>query len=126
MRQDSGHVDLTRRLIPNDVLVLDTGCAAVTHAKTGSKMPAAAREAGPSLQAICGVLGVAPFLHVGSCVDNVHIVMLAAALVNTLNTDIADLPLAAAPEWHSEQAAALMCRHIERKHAGLGLPSLTV
>ncbi len=120
-------MNLTRRLIPNDVLVLDTGCAVVAHAKTGLKMPAAARETGLGLQAICGVLGIAPFLHAGSCVDNVRIIMLAAALANTLNTDIADLPLAAAaPKWHSEQAAVLIWRHIERKRAGLGMPSLTV
>ncbi|HBD09696.1 MAG TPA: carbon monoxide dehydrogenase, partial [Syntrophobacteraceae bacterium] len=91
IRQDFGHVTLTRRLIANDVLVLDTGCAAVAHAKAGLKMPAAAREAGPGLQEICGALGIPPVLHVGSCVDNVRIIMLAAALANTLGTDIADL-----------------------------------
>jgi carbon-monoxide dehydrogenase catalytic subunit len=110
IRQDYGHVTLTRRLIANDVLVLDTGCAAVAHAKAGLKMPAAAREAGPGLQEVCGALGIPPVLHVGSCVDNVRIIMLAAALANTLGTDIADLPLAAAaPEWYSEKAAAIAC-----------------
>ena len=44
----------------------------------------------------------------GSCVDNVRILVLAAALANALNTDISDLPLAgAAPEWYSEKAMSI-------------------
>jgi len=36
----------------------------------------------------------------GSCVDNVRILVLASALANALNVDISDLPIAgAAPEW---------------------------
>jgi len=110
IRQDFGHVTLTRHLIANDVLVLDTGCAAIAHAKAGLKMPGSAKEAGPGLQEICGALGIPPVLHVGSCVDNVRILSLASALANTLGTDISDLPLAAAaPEWYSEKAAAIAC-----------------
>jgi carbon-monoxide dehydrogenase catalytic subunit len=44
----------------------------------------------------------------GSCVDNVRILMVAAALANALETDISDLPLAgAAPEWYSEKAVSI-------------------
>lgn len=108
IRQDYGHVTLTEHLIANDVLVLDTGCAAIAHAKAGLKVPEAARIAGPGLKEICGALGIPPVLHVGSCVDNVRILSLAAALANTLGTDISDLPLAAAaPEWYSEKAATI-------------------
>ncbi|NTU48578.1 MAG: carbon monoxide dehydrogenase, partial [Syntrophobacteraceae bacterium] len=47
-------------------------------------------------------------LHVGSCVDNVRILVLASALANALGTDISDLPVAgAAPEWYSEKAVAI-------------------
>lgn len=110
IRQDHGHVTLTKHLIANDVLVLDTGCAAVAHAKAGLKMPAAASQAGPGLQEICGALGIPPVLHMGSCVDNVRILTLASALANTLGTDISDLPIAAAaPEWYSEKAATIAC-----------------
>ncbi len=64
--------------------------------------------AGPGLREICTALGVPPVLHMGSCVDNVRILVLAAALANALGTDISDLPIAgAAPEWYSEKAVAI-------------------
>ncbi len=108
IKQDYGHVTLIRRLIENDILVVDTGCAAVATAKAGLKTAEAARFAGPGLQEICGALKIPPVLHMGSCVDNVRILMLASALADALGTDICDLPIAgAAPEWYSEKAAAI-------------------
>ncbi|WP_025323870.1 anaerobic carbon-monoxide dehydrogenase catalytic subunit [Deferrisoma camini] len=108
VKHDLGHVELTRRLIEHDVLVLDTGCAAVANAKAGFKVPEAADLAGPGLREVCGSLGIPPVLHVGSCVDNTRILHLAGALANALNVDTAQLPLAgAAPEWYSEKAVAI-------------------
>lgn len=180
IKHDYGHVTLTKRLIENDILVVDTGCAAIANAKAGLKVPEAIEFAGPGLREICGELGIPPVLHMGSCVDNIRILVLAAALANALGVDISDLPLAgAAPEWYSEKAvsiatyvvgsgiftvlgttppilgstnvvklvteglndiigatlavepdpekaAILIRRHIEKKRAGLGLPSLEV
>ena len=106
--QDYGHVTLTRRLIENDVLVVVTGCAAVANAKAGQMVPEAAELAGPGLKEICKALGIPPVLHMGSCVDNTRILVLAAALANHLGVDISQLPLAgAAPEWYSEKAIAI-------------------
>ena len=106
--QDYGHVTLTRRLIENDILVLVTGCSAVANGKAGQMMPAAAAMAGPGLRATCEALGIPPVLHMGSCVDNTRILVLAAALANHLGVDISQLPLAgAAPEWYSEKAVAI-------------------
>ena len=108
IKQDYGHVTLARRLIENDILVVDTGCAAVATAKAGLKTAEAAQYAGPGLREVCTALGVPPVLHMGSCVDNVRILLVAAALANALNTDISDLPLAgAAPEWYSEKAVSI-------------------
>ncbi len=108
VKHDRGHVELTRRLIEHDVLVLDTGCAAVANAKAGFKTPEAAELAGPGLRAVCRALGVPPVLHVGSCVDNTRILHLAGALANALGVDVSQLPLAgAAPEWYSEKAVAI-------------------
>ena len=108
IKQDYGHVTLTKRLIENDILVADTGCAAVANAKAGFKVAEAIRFAGPGLKEICGALGIPPVLHMGSCVDNVRILVLASALANALNADISDLPLAAAaPEWYSEKAVSI-------------------
>ena len=105
---DYGHVTLARRLIENDILVVDTGCAAIATAKAGFKMPDAIQFAGPGLKEVCGALGIPPVLHLGSCVDNVRILMLAGALANALNADISDLPIAgAAPEWYSEKAVSI-------------------
>jgi carbon-monoxide dehydrogenase catalytic subunit len=108
IKQDLGHVELTKRLIENDILVVVTGCAAVADGKAGLMMPDAADKAGPGLRAVCKALGIPPVLHMGSCVDNTRILVLAAALANYLGVDISALPLAgAAPEWYSEKAVSI-------------------
>jgi len=105
---DYGHTTLTRKLIEHDILVVDTGCAAVAHAKAGFKRLEAAELAGPGLKAVCKALGIPPVLHMGSCVDNTRIVNLAAELAQALGVDLDQLPLAAAaPEWYSEKAATI-------------------
>ncbi|MBI5840332.1 MAG: anaerobic carbon-monoxide dehydrogenase catalytic subunit [Chloroflexi bacterium] len=108
IKQDLGHTELTKRLIENDILVVVTGCATVADGKAGLMVPEAADKAGPGLSAVCKALGIPPVLHLGSCVDNTRILVLAAALANTLGVDISALPLAgAAPEWYSEKAVAI-------------------
>jgi carbon-monoxide dehydrogenase catalytic subunit len=108
IKQDLGHTELTRRLIENDILVVVTGCATVADGKAGLLVPEAAEKAGPGLSAVCKALGIPPVLHIGSCVDNSRILVLAAALANTLGVDISALPLAgAAPEWYSEKAVSI-------------------
>ncbi len=108
IKHDYGHVTLTRRLIENDILVVDTGCVSVATAKAGFKLPEAASMAGPGLQEICKALGIPPVLHMGSCVDNVRILVLVSALADALGVDISDLPVAgSAPEWYSEKAVTI-------------------
>ncbi len=108
IKHDYGHVTLTKRLIENDILVVDTGCVSVANAKAGFKLPEAAAMAGPGLQEICKALGIPPVLHMGSCVDNVRILVLVSALADALGVDISDLPVAgSAPEWYSEKAVAI-------------------
>ena len=108
IKHDYGHVTLTRRLIENDILVVDTGCVSVATAKAGFKLPEAAAMAGPGLQEICKALGIPPVLHMGSCVDNVRILVLVSALADALGVDISDLPVAgSAPEWYSEKAVTI-------------------
>ena len=99
---------MTRRLIENDILVVDTGCVSVANAKAGFKVPEAIEMAGPGLKEICGALGIPPVLHLGSCVDNVRILVLVSALAGALGVDISDLPVAgSAPEWYSEKAVTI-------------------
>jgi len=108
LKQDFVHTNLTKELIKRDILVLDTGCAAIANAKARLKLPEAADMAGPGLSEICKALGIPPVLHVGSCVDNSRILHLCGLLANELGVDISDLPVAAAaPEWYSEKAVSI-------------------
>jgi len=71
-------------------------------------MPQSADLAGEGLGGVCRALGIPPVLHMGSCVDNTRILVLAAALAKHLGVDISQLPLAgAAPEWYSEKAVSI-------------------
>ena len=108
---DSGHIDMVKELIRNDVLVVQTGCAATACGKAGLLRPEAAFEyAGKGLQEICEAVGIPPVLHCGACVDNSRILIACCEMVaeGGLGEDISDLPVAAAaPEWMSEKAVAI-------------------
>lgn len=108
---DDGHVRLAEELIKRNVLVLETGCAAIACAKAGLLVPEAAIEkAGATLREVCEAVGIPPILHMGSCVDNSRILLAATnvLLEGGLGEDLSDLPVAgAAPEWMSEKAVAI-------------------
>lgn len=108
---DEAHVIMVKELIKNDVLVLETGCAAMACGKAGLLVPeAAAKYAGEGLASVCETVGIPPVLHLGACIDNSRILMAATAMVKDggLGDDISDLPAAgAAPEWMSEKAIAI-------------------
>jgi len=46
--QDYGHITLTEELIKQDILVVETGCAAIASAKRGLLLPEAAQKAAPA------------------------------------------------------------------------------
>ncbi|MFO7903428.1 MAG: anaerobic carbon-monoxide dehydrogenase catalytic subunit [Pirellulaceae bacterium] len=104
---------LTRELIQQNVLVLKTGCAAISSAKQGMLTPEAALEiAGPGLREVCETVGIPPVLHMGSCVDNSRILEAATEIVleGGLGDDISQVPaVGVAPEWMSEKAVAIGC-----------------
>ena len=106
--QDLFHVRLTRELIARDILVVGTGCWAIAAAKHGLMKPAAQEFCGPGLKEVCKSLGVPPALHLGSCVDCSRILVLLAAIADTLDVDVSDLPVAgSAPEWTTEKAVSI-------------------
>ena len=109
--QDSIHNFLTRELIKNDVLVLQTGCSAMASAKAGYMTPENALEnAGPGLREVCEAIGIPPVLHLGSCVDNSRILTITSHIAEEggLGDDIGGLPaVGIAPEWMSEKAIAI-------------------
>src|SRR5512136_190271 len=109
--QDASHNFLVRELLKNDVLVVETGCAALASAKMGYLLGDAALEyAGPGLREVCEAVGIPPVLHAGSCVDNSRIltVLTQIAQEGGLGDDISDIPaVGLAPEWMSEKALAI-------------------
>jgi carbon-monoxide dehydrogenase catalytic subunit len=104
---------LTRELIKRNILVLQTGCAAIGSAKAGLLKPEVALEqAGAGLREVCETVGIPPVLHLGSCVDNSRILEAASEVVfeGGLGDDLAGLPaVGVAPEWMSEKAVAIGC-----------------
>jgi carbon-monoxide dehydrogenase catalytic subunit len=110
---DAFHDHIVRELIGNDVLVVQTGCGAISSAKYGLLSPESALEdAGPGLREVCEALGIPPVLHLGSCVDNSRILTTLAQIASEggLGDDISDIPgVGIAPEWMSEKAISIGC-----------------
>ena len=107
---DYTHNYVVQELIKNDVLVVQTGCSALSVAKLGLLGPEALEKAGPGLREVCEAIGIPPVLHLGSCVDNTRILTVAAQMATEggLGEDIGDLPaVGLAPEWMSEKALSI-------------------
>jgi len=111
MQSGETHAKLVKELIKNDVLVVQTGCAALGCAKAGLLTPEAALEyAGKGLREVCEAVGMPPVLHLGSCVDNTRILTVCCEMVKEggIGEALHELPIAgAAPEWMSEKAIAI-------------------
>ncbi len=108
IKQDYGHITLGKELIKRDILVVETGCAAIASGKAGLLLPEAASLAGDGLRSVCEALKIPPVLHMGSCVDCSRILVMAANIAKELNVGIEDLPLGgAAPEWYSQKAISI-------------------
>ncbi len=108
--QDEGHYYISRELIRNNVLVVQTGCGALATAKQGLMRPEAKDYAGPILRLICETVGIPPVLHMGSCVNNARILNSLSQMVadGGLGNDINELPVAAVvPEWMCEKSLAI-------------------
>ncbi|MBI5093462.1 MAG: anaerobic carbon-monoxide dehydrogenase catalytic subunit [Candidatus Hydrogenedentes bacterium] len=110
-KMDEYILTLTQELIARNVLVLQTGCAAVACGKAGFLTPETALEmAGPTLREVCEAVGIPPVLHMGSCVDNSRLLMAVTYIVEEggLGADLSEAPvIGAAPEWMSEKAIAI-------------------
>ena len=107
---EESHINIVKELIKNDVLVVTTGCNAISCAKYGLLTPEVMDYAGPGLREVCQVIGIPPVLHMGSCVDNSRIltVLTQCATEGGLGEDISDLPaVGICPEWMSEKALSI-------------------
>jgi carbon-monoxide dehydrogenase catalytic subunit len=108
--QDEGIVEMIKRFIADDVMVVVTGCAANAGAKAGYLSPEILDSAGPGLREVMEAIGIPPVLHLGSCVDNSRIltVLTQVATEGGLGEDIDDLPaVGLCPEWMCEKAIAI-------------------
>jgi len=107
---DGANAELVKKLISQDILVVQTGCMAIASAKQGYMVPEMMEVCGPGLREVCEAVGMPPVLHAGSCVDNSRILIACTEMVleGGLGEDISDLPVAGcAPEWMSEKAIAI-------------------
>lgn len=105
------HNHVTKELLKQDVLVVQTGCGALASAKLGLMLgEAGLDQVGPGLREICETVGIPPVLHMGSCVDNTRILTVLTQMVEEggLGDDIDQVPaVGLAPEWMSEKALSI-------------------
>lgn len=107
-KHEYSHIEIMKKLIANDVIVVTTGCAAQAAAKAGLLSKDAIKLAGKGLQAVCELVDIPPIIHLGSCVDNTRILRLVSAVAKHMGVDNSDLPVVGvAPEWMSEKAVAI-------------------
>lgn len=101
---------IAESLMRANVLVVNTGCAAIACGAAGAMDPEAREDAGPILEVVCKSVGIPPALHMGSCVDNSRVLLSLARMVEAggLGQDIDELPVAGVcPEWMCEKALAI-------------------
>ncbi len=108
VRADQAHIELMKKMIANDVLVILSGCSAQAAARAGLMDKEARNLCGAGLKRVCELLDIPPVLHMGSCVDISRMVVLASRLAKDSGLNIFQLPLVGcAPEWMSEKAVSI-------------------
>ena len=108
VRPDTAHIELMKRLIANDIIVVASGCSAQAAARAGLMDKAAKDLCGAGLKRVCELADIPPVLHMGSCVDISRMMVLVATLAKDSGLNISQLPVVGcAPEWMSEKAVSI-------------------
>ncbi|MDD3277377.1 MAG: anaerobic carbon-monoxide dehydrogenase catalytic subunit [Lachnospiraceae bacterium] len=108
IRPDTAHIELMKKLIANDIIVIASGCSAQAAAKAGLMDKRAKDLCGAGLKRVCELADIPPVLHMGSCVDISRMMVLAAELSKDSGIPISQLPVVGcAPEWMSEKAVSI-------------------
>lgn len=108
VRPDSAHIELMKKLIKNDIIVVLSGCSAQAAARAGLMDKRAKDLCGAGLKRVCELADIPPVLHMGSCVDISRMMVLASQLAKDAGVNISQLPLVGcAPEWMSEKAVSI-------------------
>ncbi|MFA7467902.1 MAG: anaerobic carbon-monoxide dehydrogenase catalytic subunit [Desulfotomaculaceae bacterium] len=115
--QDQAHLEITKAMLKNDVLVVSTGCNAQACAKEGLMDPAFVdKYCGEGLKSFYKRIsekadlkyGLPPVLHIGSCVDNSRAAELLMDMANDMGVDTPKVPfVASAPEAMSGKATSI-------------------
>lgn len=108
IRPDAAHIELMKKLIANDVLMVVSGCSAQAAAKAGLMDKRAKDLCGAGLKRVCELADIPPVLHMGSCVDISRMMVLASRIAKDSGWNISQIPLVGcAPEWMSEKAVSI-------------------
>ena len=108
VRPDTAHIELMKKLLANDVIVVVSGCSAQAAAKAGLLDKEAKEFCGDGLKRVCDLVGIPPVLHMGSCVDISRMMILASDIAKDSGWNISQIPLVGcAPEWMSEKAVSI-------------------
>ncbi len=108
VRPDYAHIELMKKCIANDIVIIASGCSAQAAAKAGLMDKSAKDLCGAGLKRVCELADIPPVLHMGSCVDISRMMVLAAELAKDAGLQIHQLPVVGcAPEWMSEKAVSI-------------------
>ena len=108
VRPDTAHIELMKKLLKNDIIVILSGCSAQAAAKAGLMDSDAKEYCGEGLKRVCELVGIPPVLHMGSCVDISRMMLLASDIAKDWGINISQIPLCGcAPEWMSEKAVSI-------------------
>lgn len=108
VRSDHGHIDLMKKLLKNDIILVLSGCSAQAAAKYGLMSKDAKEICGDGLKRVCTLADIPPVLHMGSCVDISRMMNLVCDVAAQWGIDTPQLPVVGcAPEWMSEKAVSI-------------------
>ena len=108
VRPDTAHIELMKKLIKNDIILIVSGCSAQAAAKAGLMDKEAKELCGEGLKRVCELVDIPPVLHMGSCVDISRMMILASDIAKDWGINISQVPVVGcAPEWMSEKAVSI-------------------
>ena len=108
VRPDTAHIEMMKKLIANDIIVIVSGCSAQAAAKAGLLDKEAKELCGEGLKRVCELVDIPPVLHMGSCVDISRMMILASDIAKDWGIHISQVPVVGcAPEWMSEKAVSI-------------------
>lgn len=108
VRPDTAHIELMKKLLKNDIILILSGCSAQAAAKAGLMDMDAKEYCGDGLKRVCDLVGIPPVLHMGSCVDISRMMILASDIAKDWGINISQVPVVGcAPEWMSEKAVSI-------------------